>query len=328
MWPPWCLGASYGPASVMRVTCMWPLLALAGLDAVLAARVHDRDEADDAAVALDPAPREGGEGDAFAGDLVDVAADVLEADDAVAEQGAVARLPVGEVVGDRAAGVLLVLLDHAWDERSVRLHADGGAERVVERLAVDAEALYLLCREPLAGFLVGAGRLDEVFAVVAVVAVPAGVDDDDVALFDGRPRALEVVGADHLPLLLRDRDDDPRSEVLRERDLVHELGALDDVRRGVGVRRAVHERRDLLRQHARLGVIVEALDLDVGEVRPERRVVAPRMRQVEELQAVGTGLRHWMHSPRLSPAVPPKETDSPYGETVLSEQPGRAEESA
>src|SRR3954462_7723423 len=118
MWPPWCLGASYGPASVMRVTCI-RLLAVAGLDAVLAGRVDDGDEADDAAVALDPAPGEGGEGDALAGDLVDVAADVLEADDAVAEQGAVARLPMREVVGHLAAGVLLVLLDDRWDQRPV-----------------------------------------------------------------------------------------------------------------------------------------------------------------------------------------------------------------
>src|SRR4051812_3586450 len=159
----------------MRVTCM-PLLAVARLDAVIARRVDDRDEADDAAVALDPAPRERGERDALAGDLVDVAADVLEADDAVAEQRPVARLPEREVLGHLAPGVRLVLLDHARDERPVRLDADGGAERVVERLAVDPEALDLLVPQPLARFLVGPGGLDEVLAVVAVEAVPAGVD--------------------------------------------------------------------------------------------------------------------------------------------------------
>src|SRR3954470_21179475 len=147
----------------MRVTCM-PLLAAARLDAVVAGRVDDRDEADDAAVALDPAPGERGEGDALTGDLVDVAADVLEAADAVAEQGPGAGLPGGEVVGDLAAGVLAVLVHDGRDQRAVRLHADRGAERVGERLAVDPEALALLGGEPLAGFLVRAGGLHEVLA--------------------------------------------------------------------------------------------------------------------------------------------------------------------
>src|ERR671920_439679 len=76
----------------------------ARLDPELAARVEHGHQADDAAVALDPAPREGGEGHALAGDEVDLAADVLEADDPVAEQRAVAGLPVREVVGRLAPG--------------------------------------------------------------------------------------------------------------------------------------------------------------------------------------------------------------------------------
>src|SRR5437660_1128652 len=83
-------------------------------------------------------------------------------------QVAVAGLPQREVLVDVAAGVVLVLLDHRRHERSVGLRADRRAQRVVERLAVDAKALDLLLSQPRAGLVVGAGRLDEVLSVVAV----------------------------------------------------------------------------------------------------------------------------------------------------------------
>src|SRR5437016_1889746 len=57
------------------------------------------------------------------------------------------------------------------------------------------------------------------------------------------------------------------------------------MRRRIGMRRAVHEGRDLLREDARLGVVMEALDLDVGEVGPQWRVVPPRVGEVVEEQA-------------------------------------------
>ena len=66
------------------------------LDAVGWPRIGDRHQADDAAVAAIPVPREEREGEALAGDLVDVAADILDAENAVLEQDAVHRLPFGE----------------------------------------------------------------------------------------------------------------------------------------------------------------------------------------------------------------------------------------
>src|SRR6267154_4991592 len=80
------------------------------LDAVLAGRIEHRDQAHDAAIALGPAPREAGEGDALAGHLVDLPADVLEAADAGRQDGAVAGLPLREVLQHVVAGPLLVLL--------------------------------------------------------------------------------------------------------------------------------------------------------------------------------------------------------------------------
>src|SRR5690349_17878658 len=102
------LGASYGGASPKRVTRIVAPSAFAVLDAVLAAPVDDGHQAHDATVALLPAPREGGESDALAGDLVDVAADVLDAADAGGEDRRVARLPIREVLDHLAAGFALV----------------------------------------------------------------------------------------------------------------------------------------------------------------------------------------------------------------------------
>ena len=88
---------------------------VARLDAVRALRIGDRDEADDAAVATAPAPGEGSEGHALACHLIDIAADILESVDAVAEDLAMARLPQGELIGDLLAGLLLVLLAGPWE---------------------------------------------------------------------------------------------------------------------------------------------------------------------------------------------------------------------
>src|SRR5262249_55021496 len=46
----------------------------------------------------------------------------------------------------------------------------------------------------------------------------------------------------------------------------------------------VHAGRDALRQHPRLGVVVDALDLDVFEVGPVRRLITETMRQIIELE--------------------------------------------
>ena len=71
---------------------------------------------------------------------------------------------------------------------------------------------------------------------------------------------------------------------MRQRHFVDERRALDHVRRRVDMRGVVHRGGDALRQHARLRHVVDALDLDVLEVRPVRRLVAEAMGQIVELQ--------------------------------------------
>src|SRR5436190_24008259 len=62
-----------------RQVCARSCEPLPFLDPVRTLRIDDRDEPDDAAIAAIPIPGEEGEGAAAAGDLVDIAADILDA---------------------------------------------------------------------------------------------------------------------------------------------------------------------------------------------------------------------------------------------------------
>jgi hypothetical protein len=115
--------------------------------------------------------------------------------------------------------------------------------------------------------------------------MPAGIDDDDVTLaHDLASGFLQVVVGDRLPLLLWNRDHDAGAEKVRQRHLVDEGRALHHVRRRIDVGGVVHAQRQALGEHAGLGVIVDALDLHVLEIRPVRGLVAEAMRQVVELE--------------------------------------------
>ena len=54
--------------------------------------------------------------------------------------------------------------------------------------------------------------------------------------------------------------------------------------RRIDMRGRVHRGGDTLRQHAGLGHIVDAFDLDVFEIRPIRALEAPSVRQVVKIE--------------------------------------------
>src|SRR5262245_2489234 len=85
-----------------RSSVVLGMSVFARLQPIMPRRIQDRHQADHAGVALEPFPREALEGAALAGDGVEVAADVLHRRDPGGEQGAVRRVPLGEV-GDRLA---------------------------------------------------------------------------------------------------------------------------------------------------------------------------------------------------------------------------------
>ena len=97
---------------------------------------------------------------------------------------------------------------------------------------------------------------------------------------------------------------------MRQRHLVDERRALHHVRGRVDMGGVVHRGRDALRQHARLRHVVDALDLDVFEIRPVRRLVAEAMGQIVELEPHGVVVvlleRHAANF--LRHATPPSST--------------------
>src|SRR5262249_44615660 len=248
------LGATYGFASEKRFTCMiapppefcvqdarfWDrgvsnacsLEFLALLDPEILLRIDDRDEPHDAAVATLPVPGEERKRAAPPGDLVEIAADVLYAQNAVLEQDAVDRLPVREIrLPVAPAGPFLVFLRKVRMQRPVALRPDRSRERVIVRLRVVTDNFHLLLDEPLAGRGHEAGRIAEVVLAVVVLEVPAGVDEHDIArahvLASG---LLQIVVGDELPFLLRDRHHDAAAEEMRQWHLVDEGRPLHHVR--------------------------------------------------------------------------------------------------
>ena len=199
-----------------------------------------------------------------------------------------AGLPFGEVIAHLPARFRLVLGHRPGQQPALGLgrpvRADGGGQRMVERLGVRAHRLDPPGREPLPRLLVEARGVGVVVGAVAVVVMPAGVDDDDVTGPYLRPGGLQVVRGDHFPLLLRDRHHHPGAEERAQRDLVQQRRALDHVPGRVDVRAGVHDRGDLLGKYPALRHPVQPLDLDVLEVRPGRDAVPPGVGQVVELQ--------------------------------------------
>src|ERR1700691_840973 len=116
-----------------------------------------------------------------------------------------AGLPFREVLQYIVAGAPLVVLADEGQQpvrptRSMR--PDGGAQRMVERLGVSADHFDFLGRKPFAGLLVEPGRVAVVLLVVAVVLMPARIDDDDVAGLYLGGRLFQISGRDHTPFIL------------------------------------------------------------------------------------------------------------------------------
>ena len=84
------------------------------LKTVLTSRINDGYKTNNAAITTGPTPREKGKGDALTDHFVYIATNVLDAENAVGEQDAVNRLPIGEIFYYLTARKLLVLIKEMW----------------------------------------------------------------------------------------------------------------------------------------------------------------------------------------------------------------------
>src|ERR1700722_1461685 len=175
-------------------------------------RIEHGDDTQRAALALRPAPRKREERAAAAGDGVDIAADILDAGDAVGHHDLVRRLPVREILDDVMAGLGLVLDVERRLRRARSMRAEERAERMIERLHVDADEFDAAFHQPFRGFLVEAGRIGEVIRIVAVVFVASRVDHHDVVLLDFRLGAFQILRGDDAPFAFRDRNGNASAE--------------------------------------------------------------------------------------------------------------------
>src|SRR4029453_16079362 len=160
-------------------------------------RIKHRDNPQRAAFAVRPAPGEREEGAALAGDLVDVATDILDARDAVGHHDLVRRPPIREILDDVTAGRRLVFDIEMRLCRPRPVRPQKRAERMIERLHIDAKELDAALDDPFSGLFVEPGRIGVVVGIVAVLQVAAGVDHQDVVPADFRLRFFPILGCVH-----------------------------------------------------------------------------------------------------------------------------------
>src|SRR5260370_19060407 len=200
--------------------------------------MDDGNQPNDAAVAPLPVPREQREGAAPAGDFVDIAADILDAKNAVIEQDLVYRLPIRKTLVPIApARPGFVFLGEMRMQRAVALRTDGSGKRVIVRLRVVADHLPLFLDEPLPRRRHEARRATEIVLVVLVGLVPAGIDDHHVARTPrGASGLFHIIIRDRLPFLFGNRDHDARAEEVRQWNLTDQWGPLHSTPRPTAIR--------------------------------------------------------------------------------------------
>ena len=217
-------------------------------------------------------------------EFVEIAADVFDGRNAGFEQRAVRRIPFREIANCLAAGRFLVFRQQIFDLRTVAVRAKRGRQRMVDAGGVDADHFDALLGEPRGGVFAQARRITEIFLAVGIAPVPAGVDENDIVTFDRRLGALQIGRLDELPFLFRDRHHDAGAKERLQRQIADRRCARNEMDRRVDVRRSVKNRGDLVRHHALLGMVRDALELDLLVAWKDRRIHSPAMAELVKLK--------------------------------------------
>ena len=192
------------------------------------------------------------------------------------------------------SGLGLVLLHQIGPEIT-----DTHVQRVIHRCEVAAEHLHSLIDQVIAHLRLWPRMPVKIGDVVArglrpVVAVPARVEEDDVAFADllAFRQAPEHVLERVVGPRLRDRpevDHESRAEEILDRNLSEVLSRRPVVDGRIDMCAGVHVR---FHEHGALTVAVVRRDighLDGRELRPRRHPVAPGLREIDELHKISTG---------------------------------------
>ena len=241
-----------------------------------------------------PFPRKALERAALAAERIKIAADILDRRNAGFEQRAVRRIPFRKILDRLAAGGFLVFGQQIFDLRAVAVRPKRRRQRMIDASGVDADEFYALFDEPFRGVLAQARRVAEIFLAVGIFAMPAGVDEDDVAGLDRRLGALQIGRLDQAPLLFRKRQHDAGAEKLLQLEIADRRRAGHEMDRRVQMRRGVEDRGDLVRHHALLGMMGDAFELDLLVAREDRRIHAPAMAEFVKLEPAH-GVDHGRH---------------------------------
>ena len=153
---------------------------------------------------------------------------------------------------------------------------------MIDAGGVDADQLHLLFDQPSGRGLAQTRRMAKIFLAVGISAMPAGIDQYDIAGKHGRCRRFQIFRFDQLPLPLRDRQHDAGAKETVERQVADGGGLWDQMDRRVHVCRGVEDGGDLVRHHALLGVVRDALELDLLIAGEDRSIHAPGMAELDK----------------------------------------------
>ena len=143
-----------------------------------------------------------------------------------------------EIVAHVAAYFGFVFVDQSRLHWARPVRAKIGAQRMVERLNVDANQLDTFRDKPFGGLFVEARRIGVVIGIVAVFVVIAGIDHDDVAGLDRRSCRFEVFSGDHFPAFLGNGNDNAGSVEFPKIETGDVMGARQHVQGTVHMRAA------------------------------------------------------------------------------------------
>ena len=254
------------------------------LQAQFSAAIEHGDEPDHAGIALAPLPGKALEGAALAFQFIEIAAHIFDGRNTGLEQHPVRRIPFREIFDRLAAGRRLVFREEIFDLRAVAVRTERRRQRMIDGRGIDADELHPLFHQPFRRALAQARRIAEVLLAVGIFAMPAGIDEHDIAGLDLRLSAFEVGRLDQGPFAFRDRDDDAGAEKPVQLKLADASSAGNQMDRRVDVGRGVKNRRDLVGHHALLGMVRDAFELDLLVAREDRRIHAPAMAEFVEFE--------------------------------------------